>query len=254
MASFKTGKDITGSVECSSSISSTEDDTSSSSPLQKRKYRRHAKLDKNAPIKPPSAYVMFSNDIRKELKDYNMSFTELARIVGNRWKNIDQDTKQRYEEAANKAKDDYLLELSEYQRTEEYKVGVNGAYIPTTIMFVHTLFSKSLCRTIRNISRIFDPNKMQQLELSVDLVKESKPNRLAVVPLLIPAPMEVVIATAVATAIQVMVIPAMVAPATAIAAIAIMAMDIQPVILVFPTAWYLKLLLISLPVKQSMLA
>ncbi|KAI8582174.1 hypothetical protein K450DRAFT_229374 [Umbelopsis ramanniana AG] len=121
MASFNTGQDANGSLECSSSISSTEDDTSSSSPLTKRKYRRHAKPDKNAPIKPPSAYVMFSNDVRKELKDYNMSFTELARIVGNRWKNIESNVKQTYEDAANLAKDEYLRELAEYQKTEEHK-------------------------------------------------------------------------------------------------------------------------------------
>ena len=51
-----------------------------------------------------------------------MSFTELARIVGNRWKNIESDIKQTYEDAANVAKDEYLRELSEYQKTEEYKV------------------------------------------------------------------------------------------------------------------------------------
>ncbi|GAB5593267.1 hypothetical protein Unana1_08167 [Umbelopsis nana] len=121
MASFHAAQEPSASLDCSSSISSTEDDNSSGSPLQKRKYRRHAKPDKNAPIKPPSAYVMFSNDVRKELKDYNMSFTELARIVGNRWKNIDQETKQKYEDAANQTKDDYVQELSEYQKTEEYK-------------------------------------------------------------------------------------------------------------------------------------
>ncbi|KAM3578982.1 hypothetical protein VKS41_008519 [Umbelopsis sp. WA50703] len=121
MASFHPGHDPSMALDCSSSISSTEEDTSSSSPLQKRKYRRHAKPDKNAPVKPPSAYVMFSNDVRKELKDYNMSFTELARIVGNRWKNIDGDLKEKYEDGANMAKDDYLQQLSEYQKTDEYK-------------------------------------------------------------------------------------------------------------------------------------
>jgi hypothetical protein len=67
---------------------------------------------------------MFSNDVRKELKDYNMSFTELARIVGNRWKNIDGDLKEKYEDGANMAKDDYLQQLSEYQKTDEYKVRI----------------------------------------------------------------------------------------------------------------------------------
>ncbi|OBZ81254.1 hypothetical protein A0J61_10697, partial [Choanephora cucurbitarum] len=62
----------------SNSISSNDDndsiDTNGSAPTTKRKYRRHPKPDRNAPVKPPSAYIMFSNDARAELKNKNLSF------------------------------------------------------------------------------------------------------------------------------------------------------------------------------------
>jgi len=38
-----------------------KDDSSTNQPSGKRKYRRHPKPDENAPERPPSAYVIFSN-------------------------------------------------------------------------------------------------------------------------------------------------------------------------------------------------
>ncbi|RUP43185.1 high mobility group box domain-containing protein [Jimgerdemannia flammicorona] len=107
-----------------SSVSSTEEDNGiSDSPVteHKRKYRRHAKPDKNAPVKPPSAYVRFSNKVRAELKDQNMSFTDLAKIVGDRWKAISPEEKEAYETAAARAKEDYQAALSSYEQTEDHK-------------------------------------------------------------------------------------------------------------------------------------
>ncbi|KAI8578260.1 hypothetical protein K450DRAFT_247987 [Umbelopsis ramanniana AG] len=102
-------------------VSSTEEDNFSEFARSKRKYRRHAKADKNAPIKPPSAYVMFSNQVRSELKDYNMSFTDLAKIVGDRWKSISSEEKDQYDRTALKAKEEYLEALSKYEQTDEHK-------------------------------------------------------------------------------------------------------------------------------------
>ncbi|CAM0139861.1 unnamed protein product, partial [Umbelopsis sp. WA50703] len=102
-------------------ISSTEEDNFSEFTRSKRKYRRHAKADKNAPVKPPSAYVMFSNQVRSELKNYNMSFTDLAKIVGDRWKSISPDEKEIYERTATKAKEEYLEALAKYEKTDEHK-------------------------------------------------------------------------------------------------------------------------------------
>ena len=107
----------------SSSISSNDDgdsvDTNESAPT-KRKYRRHAKPDRHAPVKPPSAYIMFSNDARAELKNQNLSFAELAKIVGDQWKNLSHIQKQAYERMAMRAKDEYLASLEQYRQTPNY--------------------------------------------------------------------------------------------------------------------------------------
>ncbi|KAL0079244.1 hypothetical protein J3Q64DRAFT_1259000 [Phycomyces blakesleeanus] len=107
-----------------SGMSSTEDDNTpgdSTGRLWKRKYQRHAKPDKNCPLKPSSAYVMFSNDVRAELRSRNMTFTELAKLVGDRWKNLNHDEKQRYETNAMVARKQYQIRLEDYQRTTEFK-------------------------------------------------------------------------------------------------------------------------------------
>ncbi|KAI8883270.1 hypothetical protein K501DRAFT_249791 [Backusella circina FSU 941] len=107
-----------------SGMSSTEEEAVTSDNvhrLWKRKYHRHAKPDSNAPLKPPSAYVMFSNDVRQELKDENRSFTDLAKIIGDRWKNISVEEKERYETNALAAREEYLKKVEEYQKTDAYK-------------------------------------------------------------------------------------------------------------------------------------
>lgn len=106
------------------SISSNDDADSmdtNESILTKRKYRHHAKPDRNAPIKPPSAYIMFSNDTRAELKNQNLSFAELAKIVGDQWKNLSHFEKQSYERRAMRAKDEYLAALEQYRQTPQYR-------------------------------------------------------------------------------------------------------------------------------------
>ncbi|KAF3201813.1 hypothetical protein TWF191_003231 [Orbilia oligospora] len=87
----------------------------------KRKYRRHPRPDENAPEKPPSAYVMFANNVREELKGQNLSFTEIARLVGDRWKVLPLEQKEEYEYRAGVMKDRYNQELAAYKKTDQFK-------------------------------------------------------------------------------------------------------------------------------------
>ncbi|RKF63674.1 putative hmg box protein [Erysiphe neolycopersici] len=87
----------------------------------KRKYRRHPKPDENAPERPPSAYVIFSNKMREELKGRNLSFTEIAKLVGEKWQNLSLSQKELYEQQASTAKEKYNNELIEYKKTNLYK-------------------------------------------------------------------------------------------------------------------------------------
>ncbi|RVX67428.1 hypothetical protein B0A52_08781 [Exophiala mesophila] len=97
------------------------DRTSASAPEAKRKYRRHPKPDENAPERPPSAYVIFSNKVREEVKDQNLSFTQIAKLVGDRWQKLDPVEKDPFEAQANADKEKYNIQLSAYRKTDAYK-------------------------------------------------------------------------------------------------------------------------------------
>ncbi|RDW63994.1 hypothetical protein BP5796_10496 [Coleophoma crateriformis] len=87
----------------------------------KRKYRRHPKADDNAPERPPSAYVIFSNKMREDLKGRHLSFTEIAKLVGEHWQNLSPQEREPFEQQASTAKEKYNNELAEYKKTEQYK-------------------------------------------------------------------------------------------------------------------------------------
>ncbi|POV96959.1 hypothetical protein PSTT_15330 [Puccinia striiformis] len=125
-------------------------------PNPKRRYRRHPKPDLNAPVgyprrldifkprrvyhltfnllqkKPLSAYVMFSNTVREQLKGQQISFTEIARTVGERWKTLERSAKetkqaltnripQAFEREASEQKDRWTKSMLAYKRTHEYE-------------------------------------------------------------------------------------------------------------------------------------
>ncbi|KAM7191550.1 hypothetical protein V8F20_009264 [Naviculisporaceae sp. PSN 640] len=87
----------------------------------KRKYRRHPKPDENAPERPPSAYVLFSNKMREDLKGRNLSFTEIAKLVGENWQSLSEQEKRPFESHATALKETYQASLAEYRKTPEYK-------------------------------------------------------------------------------------------------------------------------------------
>ncbi|KAF8464586.1 hypothetical protein BDZ91DRAFT_776726 [Kalaharituber pfeilii] len=108
-------------IEEKSSPKGFKGESSKPTPTGKRKYRRHPKPDEHAPEKPPSAYVMFANRVRDELKGQSLSFTDIAKLVGERWKVLDPDHKEEFEFAASVAKSKYNSELAEYKKTDNYK-------------------------------------------------------------------------------------------------------------------------------------
>ncbi|PFH59477.1 hypothetical protein XA68_12264 [Ophiocordyceps unilateralis] len=92
-----------------------------SNSVAKRKYRRHPKPDENAPERPPSAYVLFSNKMREDLKSHNLTFTEIAKLVGENWQSLPPAEKESYESQANTAKEKYHTSLASYKKTAEYR-------------------------------------------------------------------------------------------------------------------------------------
>lgn len=88
---------------------------------QKRRYKRHPKPDDNAPVRPPSAYVIFANQTREAQKDANLSFTQLARLVGEQWKHLDPIQKEAIEAQAADVKRRYIAEVTMYKKSAEYE-------------------------------------------------------------------------------------------------------------------------------------
>ncbi|PVI00374.1 hypothetical protein DM02DRAFT_655464 [Periconia macrospinosa] len=87
----------------------------------KRKYRRHPKPDEHAPERPPSAYVIFSNQVRETLKGQDLTFTEIAKVVGERWQVLPAEAREACESQANGAKEKYYTMLAEYKKTPQYE-------------------------------------------------------------------------------------------------------------------------------------
>jgi hypothetical protein len=58
--------------------------------------------------------------VREELKGQDLSFTEIAKVVGERWQVLPAEIREACEQQANVAKDKFYSELSDYKKTPEY--------------------------------------------------------------------------------------------------------------------------------------
>ena len=60
-------------------------------------------------------------EMREDLKSQNLTFTEIAKLVGENWQNLAPAEKEAYENQANTAKEKYHRDLVEYKKTPEYR-------------------------------------------------------------------------------------------------------------------------------------
>lgn len=58
--------------------------------------------------------------MREQLKGRDLSFTEMAKVVGERWQVLSADSREVYEKSAAAAKEKYNLDLADYKKTESY--------------------------------------------------------------------------------------------------------------------------------------
>ncbi|KAI2799398.1 High mobility group protein 20A [Blomia tropicalis] len=133
------------SSDCSHSSSSDDDDDtepcSNSSleyKLNKRKYTRRKQpeerkkrgprtKDINAPRMPLNGYVRFLNANRERIKKSypTLSFAEVTKKLASEWSSMSSDEKKAYLDEAERAKEMYLKELQEYQKTDSYQEFLN---------------------------------------------------------------------------------------------------------------------------------
>lgn len=65
--------------------------------------------------------MLLTIEMREDLKSQNLTFTEIAKLVGENWQNLAPAEKEAYENQANAAKEKYHRNLMEYKKTPEYR-------------------------------------------------------------------------------------------------------------------------------------
>ena len=60
-------------------------------------------------------------EIREELKGQDLSFTEIAKLVGERWQVLDPGVREAFEKQAASAKEKYYAQMAEYKKTTQYQ-------------------------------------------------------------------------------------------------------------------------------------
>ncbi|XP_032236023.2 FACT complex subunit SSRP1 isoform X2 [Nematostella vectensis] len=77
------------------------------------------KKDPNAPKRAMSAYMLWLNDTRQEIKDKNpgISVTEVSKVAGEMWKNLTD--KSKWEEKAAIEKQKYVQRMKEYNENKK---------------------------------------------------------------------------------------------------------------------------------------
>lgn len=66
-------------------------------------------------------YLFLNLEMREDLKGQNLTFTEIAKLVGENWQGLTQVEKEPFERQAQAAKEKYNQGLAEYKKTSEYK-------------------------------------------------------------------------------------------------------------------------------------
>jgi len=78
--------------------------------------KKRAKKDPNAPKRGLSAYMFFAQENRDSVRNENpdITFGQIGKILGERWKNMNDKDKQQYEAKATKDKERYEAEKRAY--------------------------------------------------------------------------------------------------------------------------------------------
>jgi hypothetical protein len=87
-----------------------------------RQYRRHPRPDSTGPNKPRTAYVLFGEHVRQDLVLSSLSFSEIAKETGKRWRELsDRERANMWETPAADRLQGYKEEFELYKQTENYQ-------------------------------------------------------------------------------------------------------------------------------------
>jgi len=92
-------------------------------PAEAKKAGTKRKKDPNAPKRPMSAYFLWFQSSRAELKEENpgSSVTDLGKIAGAKWREMDDDDKEEWTAKAAEAKEAYEEAMAKYNAKKSKK-------------------------------------------------------------------------------------------------------------------------------------
>lgn len=78
---------------------------------------KKGKKDPDAPKRPMTAFMYYTKENRSIVKeeDESLGFADIARELGSRWKNLDEEEKEPYLEMAAEDKERYQREMEDYK-------------------------------------------------------------------------------------------------------------------------------------------
>ncbi|GAA31213.2 High mobility group protein 20A [Clonorchis sinensis] len=83
---------------------------------------RRRPQDKNAPRKPPTAFMLYVKQRRLQSEQLaSLAFGERNRILGSEWSNLPADQKAGFFNEAKELRDKYTQLLAEYKKSDAYK-------------------------------------------------------------------------------------------------------------------------------------
>merc|ERR1712098_450958 len=91
---------------------------------KKAKKWKKAPKDANAPKRNSSAYFLYANEVRDTVKrslGSDAGITEIAKQIGENWRNLDEAKKSKYTKKADKLKAAYQKKLAKYKSSAKYQ-------------------------------------------------------------------------------------------------------------------------------------
>jgi HMG (high mobility group) box len=82
-----------------------------------------AKKDPNAPKKPLTSFMLFSNEVRSRIQKENpsMTFGELGKKIGELFRGLSSSEKQKYEDMSKKEKERYKKQMQDFENKQKAK-------------------------------------------------------------------------------------------------------------------------------------
>jgi len=83
---------------------------------KKKRKSKKKEVDPNAPKRPPSAYIVYQNEVRADVRAQHpdLKYPEILTLIGDNWKGLGEEGQAKYKEKAIKAMDNWKSDTLEY--------------------------------------------------------------------------------------------------------------------------------------------